>query len=163
MIRYHFSSCSRVVIIGTLMKTHSVQEDSAPCPDPWAGSWGVFRQWYSAIQSAVCTRYLMLRRVDECILQIWSGISKRWLWRVEWLLMIWSKQAFASFWRITRLRKVRRCISMINSLMSATKSVLPPGIPPHWFSPICFVLLYVWWLDSARNILASGCNLLRRY
>ena len=42
MIRQPLSSCSRVVIIGTLTNTHSVQDDPVPCLDPWAGSRGVF-------------------------------------------------------------------------------------------------------------------------
>ena len=124
-------SCSRVVIIGTLMKTHSVHDDPAPWPDPWEGACGVFWWWHEAIHNAVWTLYLMLWRVVELILQTWSGISNRRLWRVEWLFTIRSKQDFALFWRINKFWKVSRWVSVMNSLISATKSSLPPGTPPH--------------------------------
>ena len=42
MIRQPLSNCSRVVIIGTLMNTHSVHDDPVPCPVLWAGSWNLF-------------------------------------------------------------------------------------------------------------------------
>ena len=41
-MRHPLLSCSRVVIMGTLIKTYSVQEGPTPCPDPWAGSGEVF-------------------------------------------------------------------------------------------------------------------------
>lgn len=148
MIRQPLSSFSRVFIIGTLMETHSVHDDPVPYPEPWEVSWIVFWQWNLSVPNAFCTRYLILRSVVEWRLKSLSGISNQRMWRVEWLLIIRSKQDFGLFWSITKLLKVRLRVSVINSLISATKSKLPPGTPPYWLSPIilffteCLVALF---------------------
>ena len=60
------------------------------------------------------------------------------------------KISFVSSWSITRLRKVSRWVSVINSLTIETKSALPPGTPSHWFShiPLFFTACLVAWFDQ---------------
>ena len=95
------------------------------------------------------------RKVVECILQILSGKSNLRLCNIACEFRILLKQAFASFCNLKRLRKDRRCTSVINSSIRATLSALQLDRQPYRFSPRVLVA-------SASRVDVFGQNNFKR-
>ena len=79
---------------------------------------------------------LYFERVAESILYILSGTSNLRLLNIMWEMIM---PAFASFWSLIKLWKVRQYTSVTNSSTSATLSALMPGLQLNRFSPRGFV------------------------